>query len=141
MYSLTVAKMSYNNISKSRAQFSRLCHFLWLWKNKGMCVFLFDVFKHLLVRKTDVLKTSWKRKFLGKKLKKYASFEEQKGARYIWDNYYGIIIFRCLSSTKPSLRFLLNCFARKIKGCYQSSLGNEVDSRVIITFPQISWHW
>ena len=43
-----------------------------------MCVLLFDVFKHLLLRKTDVLKTCPKSKFLGKKIEKYASFEEQK---------------------------------------------------------------
>ena len=71
-------------------------------------------------------------------MKKCASFEEEKGARYIWDSYYGIIIFRCLSSTKPCLRFLLNYFARKIKGCYKSSLGNEVDFRDIMNvFPNI----
>ena len=28
-----------------------------------MYVLLFDVFKHLLLRKTDVLKTCWKKKF------------------------------------------------------------------------------
>ena len=33
-----------------------------------MCVLLFDVFKHLLLRKTDVLKTRRKNKFLGKKI-------------------------------------------------------------------------
>ena len=33
-----------------------------------MCVLLFDVFKHLLLRKTDVLKTCWKSKYLGKKI-------------------------------------------------------------------------
>ena len=33
-----------------------------------MCVLLFDVFKHLLLRKTDVLKTCPKSKFLGKKI-------------------------------------------------------------------------
>ena len=34
-----------------------------------MCVPLFDVFKHLLLRKTDVLKTCRKiNKFLGKKI-------------------------------------------------------------------------
>ena len=50
-------------------------------------------------------------------LKKWTSFEEQKGARYSWGNvYFSIIIFSCLSSTKPCLKFLLNCFARKIKG-------------------------
>ena len=61
-------------------------------------------------------------------MKKCTTFEEQKGTRYIRGNvYFGIIVFSCLSSTKPCLRFLLICFAREIKGFYQSSLGNEVD--------------
>ena len=99
-----------------------------------MCVLLFHVFKHLLLRKTKVLKICWKSKFLRKKiLKKCTSFEEQKGTRYIWENFYfGIIIFSCLSSTKPCLRFLLNCFVWEIKGFYQSSLGNEVDFKDIM---------
>ena len=33
-----------------------------------MSVLLFDVFKHLLLRKTDVLKTCRKSKFIGKKI-------------------------------------------------------------------------
>ena len=33
-----------------------------------MCLPLVDIFKHLLVRKTDVLKTCRKCKFLGKKI-------------------------------------------------------------------------
>ena len=33
-----------------------------------MCVLLFDVFKHLLLKKTDVLKTCRKSKFPGKKI-------------------------------------------------------------------------
>ena len=33
-----------------------------------MCVLLFDVFKHLPLRKTDVLKTCRKSKILGKKI-------------------------------------------------------------------------
>ena len=72
-------------------------------------------------------------------MKKCNSFEEQKGTRYIRENvYFGIIIFSCLSSTKPCLRFLLNCFVREIKGFYQSSLGNEVDFRDIMNvFPNI----
>ena len=37
-----------------------------------MSVLLFDVFKHLLLRKTDVLKTCRKSKFLGKKIWKNA---------------------------------------------------------------------
>ena len=66
-------------------------------------------------------------------MKKCTSFKEQKGTRYIQENvYFGIIIFSCLLSTKPCLRFLLNCCVRKIKGFYQSSLGNEVDFRDIM---------
>ena len=66
-------------------------------------------------------------------LNKCTNFEEQKGTRYIRGNVYiGIIVFSCLSSTKPCLRFLLNCFVREIKGFYQSSLGNEVDFRDIM---------
>ena len=100
--------------------------------NKVMCVLLCDVFRYLLLTKIDVLKSFKKSKFLGKKhLKKCTSFEEQKGARYIRENF-GIIIFSCYSSTKPCLRFLLNCFVREIKGFYQSSLGNEVDFRDIM---------
>ena len=36
--------------------------------NKGMCVPLFDVLKHFLLGKTDVLKTYQKSKFLEKKI-------------------------------------------------------------------------
>ena len=46
--------------------------------------------------------------------------------------YIGIIVFSGLSSTKPCLRFLLNCFVQDIKGFYQSSLGNKVDFRDIM---------
>ena len=56
-------------------------------------------------------------------LKKYTSFEEQKKRGIV---YFGIIVFSCLSSTKPCLRFRLICFSRKTKGFYQSSLENEV---------------
>ena len=60
-------------------------------------------------------------------LKKCTSFEEQKGTRYIRGNaYFGIIVFNCYSSTKSCLRFHLICFARDIKGFYQSSFGDEV---------------
>ena len=60
-------------------------------------------------------------------------FEEQKGTRYIRGNiYFRIIIFSCLSSAKPYLRFLLICFVREIKGFYQSSFGNEVDFTIIM---------
>ena len=66
-------------------------------------------------------------------LNKCTSFEEQKGTSYIRENnYFGIIIFSCLSSTKQDLRFLSNCFALEIKGFYRSSLGNKVDFRDIM---------
>ena len=66
-------------------------------------------------------------------MKECTSFEEQKGTRYIRGNvYFGIIVFSCLSSTRLCPRFLLICFAREIKGFYQSSLGNEVDFRGIV---------
>ena len=73
-------------------------------------------------------------------LKKCTSSEKQKGTRYIQENvYFGIIVFNCLSSTKPCLKFLLICFVREIKGYYHSSLGNEVDLTDIMNVsPNIS---
>ena len=65
-------------------------------------------------------------------MKKRTSFEEQKGTRYLRENLYFGIIFSCLLSSKSCLRFLLNCSVREIKGFYQISLRNEVDSRDII---------
>ena len=89
--------------------------------------------KNLLLKKTDVLKTCGKNKFLGKKIwKKCTNFGKQKGSKYIWVNFFGIIVFSCFSSKKPCLKFLLICFAREIKGFYQSSLGVEVDFREIM---------
>ena len=66
-------------------------------------------------------------------MKKCTSLEEQNGTRYIGEYVdICIVVFSCLSSTKPYLRFLLICFAREIKGFYRCSLGNEVDSRDIM---------
>ena len=74
-------------------------------------------------------------------MKKCTGAEELKGTRYVRGNvYFGIIVFSCLSSTTPCLRFLLIgffCFAREIKGFYQSSLGNEVDFRDIMNVSPI----
>ena len=54
--------------------------------------------KHLLLRKTEVLKTSI---FLQRKFEKYTKFEEQKSTSYIRGNVYiGITVFSCLSSKK-----------------------------------------
>ena len=94
--------------------------------------------KHLLYyyEKLTFAKLLFKRE---KNLKKCTTFEEQKGTSYIRGNvYFGIIVFSCLSSTKPCLRFLLICFAREIKGFHQRSLGNEIDFRDIMNvFPNI----
>ena len=88
--------------------------------------------KHLLLRKTDVLKTSISQK---ENLKKCNNFKEQNSTRYIRENVYiGIIAFSCLSSTKPCLRFLLNCFFFwEIEGFYQSSFGNDVNFRELMS--------
>ena len=73
-------------------------------------------------------------------MKNSTSFEEQKVVKYIQKNvYFGIIVFSCLSSTKPCFIFLLICFSWEIKGISQRSLGNEIDFRAEWTFPQISW--
>ena len=100
-----------------------------------MSILLFDVFKNLLLRKTDILKTCRKSKFLGKKIWRNALALQSKKLQgiYIRESlYFGIIVFNGLSCAKPFLRFLLNCFVREIKGFYQSSLGNEVDFRDIM---------
>ena len=100
-----------------------------------MRVLLFDVFKHLLLRKTDVLKTCRKRKFFGKKIWRNALALKSKKVQGIFGN----IFMLALSSSavfrlQNCLRFLLCCFVGEIKGFYQSSLGNEIDLKNIINF-------
>ena len=51
----------------NRYIFSSIKETNWLI-NKGMRALLFDVFIHLLLRKTDVLKICPKSKFIGKKI-------------------------------------------------------------------------
>ena len=57
-----------------------------------MYVLLFDVFKHVLLRKTDVLKTYGKVSFSERKLKECTRFEKERGARYIRENTYFVIM-------------------------------------------------
>ena len=68
---LSVSYFIYFNLHVLVQQFINLFSSIketnWLM-NKGMCVLLFHGFKHLLLRKTDVLKTCRKSKFLGKKI-------------------------------------------------------------------------
>ena len=53
-----------------------------------MCVLLFDVFKYLLLRKTDVLKTCLKSKFLGKKIRRNAIVLKSKKVEGIYGNTF-----------------------------------------------------
>ena len=94
-----------------------------------MCVLLFDVFKHLLLRKTDVLKTCWKSKFLRKKVWRNAlPFCKSKKVQCIfWETFISALLSSAVFRLRNCRRFLVNCFAREIKGFYRSSLGNEID--------------
>ena len=86
--------------------------------------------KHLLLKKTDAIKTSI---FLERKFEEMHELWRAKRLKvYSRNVYIGIIVFSCRSSTKLCLRFLLNCFFRKIKGFYHGSFGNEVDFRDIM---------
>ena len=114
-----------------------------------MCILLFDTFNGFSSSIKEINRLIWKGmsniyywkkltfsklRFSPKeKLRKCTNFEKQKGTRYIRGNVYiCIIVFSCVSPTKPCLRFLLNYFLREIKGFYQSSVGNEVDFRDIM---------
>ena len=54
-----------------------------------MCDLLFDIFKHLLLRKTEVLKTCQKSKFLGKKIRGNARVLKSKMVQV----YLGKLLF------------------------------------------------
>ena len=69
-------------------------------------------------------------------MKKYISFEGQKGTGYVGENiHFRIYVFSSVLFTKQCLRFLLICFVREIKGFCHSSLGNEVDFGDILNVP------
>ena len=86
------------------------------------------------MRKTDVLKTCRKSKFLGKKIWRNALALKSKKVQGIFGETF---ILALLSSAFINLQnhvsdFLLICFSQEIKGFYQSSLGNEFDFRDIM---------
>ena len=68
-------------------------------------------------------------------LKTCTTFEEQKGTKYIQENvYFGINVFSCLSSIKPCLRFLSNCFDREIKSFYQKTSWTSSERLMYVQF-------
>ena len=100
-----------------------------------MCVLLFNVFKHLLLRKTNVLETCWKSKFLGTKIWRNALALKGKRYKVYWGRrlfwlYYLQLSFVSKTVSQISFKF----FVREIKHFNQSSLGNEVDFRNITKF-------
>ena len=93
-----------------------------------MCVLLFYIFKHLLLRKTDVLKTCRKSKFLGKKMWRNALALKSKKVQGIFGKK-PILTLLSLAVFLPQSRvsdFFKNYFVPEIKCFYQSSLWNEV---------------
>ena len=119
-----------------------------------MCVLLFDAFNGCsLIRKLigkGMSNIYYCEKLAFSKLGGKVNFSERKFEEmhylrrakrhkiYSGKRLFGTIVFSCLSSTKPCLRFLLVCFAREIKGFYQIYFGNEVDFRDIMNvYPNI----
>ena len=86
------------------------------------------------MRKTDVLKTCWESKFLGKKIWRNALPLKNKKVKGIFGEKFilGLSSAVFLLQNCVSLIFILFCFGREIKGFYQSSLENEVDFRDIM---------
>ena len=72
-----------------------------------MYVLLFDVFKHLLLRKTDVLKTCRKSKFLGKKIWRNALALKSKKIQGIFGETF---ILALLSSAVSRLQIHVSDF-------------------------------
>ena len=100
---------------------------LYCFKKKNRCS-LVQLKKYIVMISTECQTFTIEKNWRSQNWLKCNSFEKQNGTRYIAGNvYFGIIIFSCLSSAKQSLRFLLICFVREIKGFYRSLLGNEVD--------------
>ena len=75
--------------------------------NKGMHLLLFDDFKHLLLRKTDFLKTCWKSKFFGKKIWRNAVALTSKKVQGIFGKTF--ILALLSSRTVSQISFKLFC--------------------------------
>ena len=91
------------------------------------------------MRKTDVLKTFRKSKFLRKKIWRIALALKSKKVQVIFrETFILVLLPSAVLCLQNCLRFLLICFAWVIKSFYQSFLGNEVDFRDMMdVFPNI----
>ena len=95
-----------------------------------MCVLLFDDFEHLLLRKTNSLKTWRKSKLFGKKIWRNAIVLKNKKVQRIFGKRFILAllspaVFRLQTISQISFKLFL-------KGLYQSFLENEVDFRDIM---------
>ena len=100
-----------------------------------MYVLLFDVFKHILLRKTDVLQTCRKKKFAEMhELWRAKRNKVHSGKRLFWHYYLQLpFVYRTVSQ----ISFKLFSSGDKI-GFYQISLEYEADFRDIMNvFPNI----
>ena len=70
-----------------------------------MCVLLFDIFKNLLFRKIDVLKTCRKSEFLGKKIGRNALALKSKKVQVVFQETF---ILEILSSAVSRLQNLVS---------------------------------
>ena len=75
-----------------------------------MCVLLFVVFKKLLLRKTEVLKTCRKSKFLGKEMWGNALALKTKKVQGIYGKTYLLALLSSAVFRGYKTVFLLNCF-------------------------------
>ena len=88
--------------------------------NKGICVLLFDPFKHLLLRKIVVLKTCWKSNFFRKKIWRTAlALKSKKVQGVLRKTFILALLSSAVFRLKNHLKFLQNCFVREIKGFCQ----------------------
>ena len=86
--------------------------------NKGMCVLLFDVFRQLLLRKIDVLKTCRKGKFLGKKTWRNTLALKSKTVQHIFGKTFILALLSSIHyyfvyQTVSQISFKLFCSGNK----------------------------
>ena len=78
-----------------------------------MCVLLFDVFEHLLLRKTDILKTCWKSNILGKKIWRNALALKSKKPQVTFGKTFILTFIIFVYKTMSQISFKLFCSGDK----------------------------